>query len=654
MHPEYRRDIDGLRALAVIFVVIYHAFPSVVPAGFIGVDVFFVISGYLISRLIFIELEQRRFTFREFYYRRARRILPALLVLVAVVLLAGFLMMTPDEFSELGQHAAASVLFVANFSFWHQAGYFDGVPEYKPLLHLWSLGVEEQFYLLLPPLLWIIWRHARRVQLVILVALGSFLINIAYVLTQNETSAFFLPQARIWEFLVGTFLALRERDGAELEPKVRDAVSIAGLIALFVGAWICRAANYPGFWALIPVGATMLLIASGPNAIVNRSLLSAKPVVFVGLISYSLYLWHWPLLSFPRIISMQPLSLEVRVAAVILSFILAALSYWYVETPFRRRAATLKMAAWLSAAGTALLAIGIAAAGTAVSTLPVRALAPGEARIVRATKAWDYPNARWKPFRFEGERFYARRGSGQGEALFIGDSNMEQYAPRIDNLIAGSPNGHLSAIFATKPGCPPIPGVVKQSDLRCDSYVRKALDYARQPKVETVVIGAFWNAPFGSSNNEYLYRGEGVPQGQGLAGDHGEAAYASLTRLISQLRKESKTVYLLLPMPTGDVFEPRAMFERSPFAITIQRSRGVAKSEVSRESEAVRNRLIKIAQNTGAEIIDPFAKLCPADLCPTVDASGEAMYRDKNHLSPFFVRKAVEYLDPTLKPKPGL
>lgn len=136
MHPEYRRDIDGLRAVAVMFVVIYHAFPSVVPAGFIGVDIFFVISGCLISRLIFIELEQRRFAFQEFYCRRARRILPALLVFLAVVLIAGYLMMTPDEFSELGLQVAASVLFVANLSFWHQPGYFDGVPEFKPLLHL--------------------------------------------------------------------------------------------------------------------------------------------------------------------------------------------------------------------------------------------------------------------------------------------------------------------------------------------------------------------------------------------------------------------------------------------------------------------------------------------------------------------------------------
>ncbi len=653
MHPEYRRDIDGLRAVAVVFVVLYHAFPGLVPAGFIGVDIFFVISGFLISRLIFAELERGRFTFRDFYYRRARRILPALLVLAAVVFGVGFLTMTPDEFGELGKHAAASVLFVANISFWQQAGYFDGVPEYKPLLHLWSLGVEEQFYLLLPPLLWLAWRRTRRTTLVLSVALLSFAINIGYVLMQNEASAFFLPQARIWEFLAGTWLALRDREGHALDPKRGDLASIVGLLALLVGAWVCRAANYPGFWALFPVGGAMLLIASGPQALVNRRLLSLQPVVFIGLISYSLYLWHWPLLSFPRIVSMQPLSLEVRIAAVALSVVLAVLSYRYVETPFRRRPAGGKMTALLSAFGGVLLAIGIAAATSLVATFPVRALAPGDARIVRAAKAWDYPNARWKALRFEGERFYVRRSGEPGEVLFIGDSNIEQYAPRIDDLIARADGRSLTAVFATKPGCPPIPGVVKQTELRCDNYVRKALDYARQDKVQKVVIGAFWPAALGPANDLYLYSGEGMPKGKAVASDAGEAAYASLARLLAQLRQENKTVYLVLPMPAGELFEPQSMFRRSALSIEIQSSQGLPKAPLLGEFAGIRSRLVKIAQENGAIVIDPFASLCPGDRCPAIDPGGEAMYRDKNHLSPFFVRKSVEYLDPALRPRNG-
>jgi peptidoglycan/LPS O-acetylase OafA/YrhL len=359
-HPNYRPDIDGLRAIAVLSVVAFHAFPSSAKGGFIGVDVFFVISGYLISSIIFENLDKGTFSFSEFYSRRIRRIFPALLlVLIACFAFAWFALLA-DEFKQLGKHIAAGAGFISNFILWNEAGYFDNSAETKPLLHLWSLGIEEQFYILWPLLLWFAWkRKFNLLTITVVVAVASFILNLKGV-KQDMVATFYSPQTRFWELLSGSLLAwftlykknefdnLKSKFNIWLsgdvssEKKVGDdktlanLLSFVGLFLLLYGFWrINKELSFPGKWALVPVLGAALIITAGPKAWVNRTILSNKIAVWFGLISFPLYLWHWPILSFTRIIESDVPNRNIRIAAIALSILLAWLTYKLVERPLR-------------------------------------------------------------------------------------------------------------------------------------------------------------------------------------------------------------------------------------------------------------------------------------------------------------------------------
>lgn len=332
---SYRADIDGLRAVAVLAVVLYHAFPARLPGGFVGVDVFFVISGYLITRIVQGRLEQGRFSFADFYIRRVRRIFPALCVVLAATLVAGWVLLLPGELQALGGHALAAAGFVANIAFWADIGYFDPAAETKPLLHLWSLGIEEQFYLLWPLLLWWAWRGRRPLWVVAAVVAGlSFLVNLLTVSGWPDL-AFYFPHTRVWELATGALLALRAK-GTRYSLQGNTA-SWLGMGLLLLGFVLIRSAHtFPGAWALLPVLGTVLLIEAGERAWLNRRVLAHPAMVYCGLISFPLYLWHWPALSFLYVLAegAMPSAFE-RIAAVMLSVGLAVLTWRLIEQPLR-------------------------------------------------------------------------------------------------------------------------------------------------------------------------------------------------------------------------------------------------------------------------------------------------------------------------------
>lgn len=353
-HSSYRPDIDGLRAIAILAVVIFHAFPGALPGGFVGVDIFFVISGFLISSIIFRGIHQGNFSFSLFYAHRIKRILPALVLVLAASYLFGWFTLVPDEFSQLGRHIAASLGFIQNFALWGEMGYFDTAAEFKPLIHLWSLAVEEQFYLVYPLAIWCVWKARRNVFAFVLV-LGalSFALNLL-----DPAGSFFLPQTRFWEILAGSVLAyvqlfkkqqlmayLRrwaprlastDTTGLQLDPTVLNSLSVAALLLVAAAVfWLDSTRDFPGWWALAPVTGAFFLIGVGPDAWVNKVVLANRGMVFVGLISYPLYLWHWPLLSFLQILVRGDLPQNARLAALALSFLLAWLTYRLVEVSIR-------------------------------------------------------------------------------------------------------------------------------------------------------------------------------------------------------------------------------------------------------------------------------------------------------------------------------
>jgi len=334
--PDYRPDIDGLRAVAVVSVVLFHAFPWMIPGGFIGVDVFFVISGYLITRIILRGTTTGTFDFRDFYAHRARRIFPSLIVVLASVYVIGWLTLLQVEFAQLGKHIAAGALFVANFALWREAGYFDVDSSAKPLTHLWSLGIEEQFYIVWPFAIWLLAKSKTLVKgAAVLVGAVSF---VACIAQTNSSSAglYYSPLTRFWELMIGSLLAMV---GGELLARIgrRTIVPSIGVAMIVIAlATIDASSPFPSWNALLPTIGTALIISGGASNPVAR-LLSNKVLVWVGLISYPLYLWHWPLLVIARIVAGTTPTPQVRTAIVVLSFVLAAVTYRLIETPLKIR-----------------------------------------------------------------------------------------------------------------------------------------------------------------------------------------------------------------------------------------------------------------------------------------------------------------------------
>lgn len=359
-HPEYRPDIDGLRAIAVLFVVAYHAFPKWFKAGFIGVDIFFVISGFLISTIILGNLERNSFSFIEFYSRRIRRIFPALTLVLIACFAFGWSTLVPSEYKQLGKHIAGGAGFISNFVLWNESGYFDSSANTKPLLHLWSLGIEEQFYIAWPLILWFGWKQRLNLlTLILVIALVSLALNVASI-HSDAVYAFYSPQTRFWELLAGAILAYATLHNQDLLFRLKRAIyswlryfghagalnqdgqalrnvqSLFGLGFIATGVlFIDKYKTFPGWWAVLPTLGALLIIAAGSQSWLNRTILSNRVFVWFGLISYPLYLWHWPILSFMHVLESDSPSREARFIAVLISIVLAWLTYKLIEKPIR-------------------------------------------------------------------------------------------------------------------------------------------------------------------------------------------------------------------------------------------------------------------------------------------------------------------------------
>jgi peptidoglycan/LPS O-acetylase OafA/YrhL len=337
---SYRPDIDGLRALAILPVVLFHAFPNLLPGGFIGVDIFFVISGYLITSILLKDIQAGSYSIKTFYARRVRRIFPALSVVLLFCLILGWVVLTASEYHSLGKHTYGGAGFIANFMFWKEAGYFDAAGDTKPLLHLWSLGIEEQFYIVWPLLLYLFAKRSWNILWMIVgVALLSFALNIIRI-GVDPSYTFYSPLSRSWELALGAFLAYQAIHPmvslATIIQRHKSALSILGFILIAIGFVVINESRaFPGWWALLPVLGSGLLIAAGPEAIFNKTILSRRLLVGVGLISFPLYLWHWPLLSFMRIIYSETPPEDIRLIIVIVSIVLAWLTYLLIEKPIR-------------------------------------------------------------------------------------------------------------------------------------------------------------------------------------------------------------------------------------------------------------------------------------------------------------------------------
>jgi peptidoglycan/LPS O-acetylase OafA/YrhL len=501
---KYRPDVDGLRALAVLPVLLFHAKLGCT-GGFVGVDVFFVISGYVISSLILREVAAGTFSMVNFWERRIRRIMPALSVVVATALAAAWLFYLPEDFQRLGKSAMAQALMAANFYFWKDGNYFDPGAETKPLLHTWSLAVEEQFYLLFPLLLTFLIRSKNRSwqRWIMGITLVSLLISvIGSYSTHNQRAAFYLLPTRAWELLTGALLAMHR---GRLTPSkiVGEASGWLGL-ALICGSifFYDESTRFPGLAAVPPCLGTALIIASGTArlSVVGR-LLSFKPFVFIGLISYPLYLWHWPLLVFGKYLSAFELSSGTRVLLLIASFILAVITWRFVETPFRQRR-------WLSTRPGIFKFAGIAtvvflAFGLAVNALkgiparfPARALAYADSRDHHAFREVISPA---RAFAGEFTELGSVKSGQPINVLLWGDSHAMAVAPVLDRLCREhSQRGVLAAFHSTAPVLKYVSAGPHGLDDLSPKVADSVIAFISQQHVRNVVITARWDS-YGAS-----------------------------------------------------------------------------------------------------------------------------------------------------------
>lgn len=603
---SYRPDIDGLRACAVLPVVLFHAFPGKVPGGFAGVDVFFVISGFLITHIIHKGLVAGTFSFADFYAHRVRRILPALLLVLAAVLAFGWVELLPDEYRQLARHATAGAGFAENIVLWSEAGYFDTVTELKPLMHLWSLSIEEQFYLLYPLVLWTAWRAriglALPVAALALASFGACLLLAAH----DPVQAFFGPHARVWELLAGALLALAQGERWEAGRVVRNALSVAGL-ALLLAAYVFlhQGQAYPGWRALLPVTGALLLLHAGPQALANR-LLAWRPLVFVGIISYPLYLWHWPLLAFARIADALP-SVE-RNGAVVLSFVLAWLTWKYVERPIRQGAALPRKT------------VALCAALLALASLAWLAPAQPEAIVARvdrfmAANSGNAPVAQSCRFLTGGAHpedwcHAGNAGDRVPDTVLLGDSFSNAYV----NMFMRD----ASTTFVQL-GRGQCPALLDYGPDWCRAMVQAQAGYvAAHPQVRTVVLAAHWPAyAAGERWNRFDVE------------ESADAFQLAFRRTVAHYRGLGRRVVVLLSPPTGA--NPETCVPR-PLHLVDKNICRRTRAQAEESDGGYRAALLPWLAQQGVAVFDPFPVLCDARTCELLD--GERMlYADWLHLS---------------------
>jgi len=625
-HPKYRPDIDGLRAVAVLSVVGFHAFPEIVRGGFVGVDVFFVISGYLISTIIFTNLGRGSFSFAEFYTRRIRRIFPALALVLLFCLVAGWMLLLSEEFRLLGKHVAAGAGFVSNIILWRESGYFDPAAEAKPLLHLWSLGIEEQFYIVWPLLLWLVWKGRRSFfTATLLVGILSFAANI---LTYRKAAIanFYSPQSRFWELLIGAGLAYlvihrgrtvaagqalaRRFGGGVARLATADRLAALGaLLIAFAIAVLSKSRHFPGFWALLPTLGAALIIWAGPEARFNRAVLSHPLMVWFGLISFPLYLWHWPLLAFPRILEGQAPEAWVRLGAVALSILLAWLTFRFVERPLRFGGGGRLKAIGLAGA---ILVLGVS--GLAIfqmKGLPSRPINDfgavklgtyGHDAFFDAMSERHAPCAdaslRTAALLYEGHIrcFQSRPGDGVDIAL-IGDSHAEHLFPGLAEALPGR-----TIAYYIKAATP----LISVPDYRA-IYARVLQDSA----IRTVIIAAHWKT-----------RQTGLGLGRNFE--------AELADTLRRLGEAGKRVYLVDDVPDF-AFDPSRCKLPGLFGKTRTCSQPAAAYEAT--VAATVPVLERAAAGVpGVRLLRIGPGFCSGGAC-AMEQQGVLFYRDDNHLN---------------------
>ncbi len=603
--PAKRADIQGLRGLAVLAVVLFHGFPAALPGGFAGVDIFFVISGYLITQVLLRSLEDARFSLRDFYRHRVRRLFPALYAMLLVVMVLGVAILPPKLLQELVYTQFFTSLFLSNFAFAHLSGYFDTASGLKPLLHTWSLGVEEQFYLVYPVILLVIWKYLRRwlwVALGVLAVLSFAMAELS--LADSPEAGFYLPVSRAFELLLGA-LAVGAQQRFQMSELARRGVSIGGLVLVVASlALLNESLPFPGLWALPVCGGTaMLLVAQGGW---SGRFLAAPPLVFTGDISYSLYLWHWPLFVFARMVVGD--HAWVTLLCIALAFGAAWLSRLYVERPFLEGRVG---RVWIF--GGAAMAASIAAALLVFSLGGLPERFDGAQRAAFAA-ADDYNHDRSHCHAGKNERIPYAKTCVYGDAhadpsiAVWGDSHGTELSKALGDRLAAE---HIAVRQITASACPPSVGFDIRYNRACRQQNADTLLHLKADnRIRTVILAA-----------NFLRYDE----------DQYAAMLGGLELSAIDLQAAGKRVVIVYPLPVYP-FDPPSQaglamrLGRDPGAV------GMSRGQFDQDNGATIAELDAFTQQHGIAALRPSDVLCDVHACHVYDPKAGVLYFNGQHL----------------------
>jgi peptidoglycan/LPS O-acetylase OafA/YrhL len=609
---NYRPEIDGLRALAVVPVVLFHAGVPGFTGGYVGVDVFFVISGYLITSILLKEMEDGSFSILNFYERRARRILPALFIVLLFSVVTAWHVQLPVDFKFFAQSLVASVLFLANGFFLIKGGdYFAAPLEQAPLLHLWSLAVEEQFYIIFPILLGLVWRFGQRATIAVIGCLfiGSLLAS-QWATDNFPSFSFYMLPTRAWELLLGAGVAVWLRGverTAVTQSRVSNAAGMAGLLLIIVPVFVfSNTTPFPGFYALVPtVGAALIIIFAVRGTYANY-LLRLSPLVAIGLVSYSAYLWHQPLLAFSRYSSASELSAFAIVLLIVLSFVLATLTYWVVEKPFRKR--------------------GLISFKTIALATPVCVMAAvGFGTVAHFNNG--FPQRSEMFARLEANVGFSLRCNGNTELTAPCSMAVAPQVAIFGNSLAMHLVQGVHSLFPekkivqiTQDTCQPrtndtFASATKQT---CKEFVERALEtITNEPSITHVIISADF---------------------KGIEEPHNRAAFEEV---LVRLRHARKEVLIVGPLPSSRENLAKCYLQNS----LELRQCDYLRSEVPGEHFVTTGALSEIARPFGVNFVDLTEAVCPSETC-LATINGTLVFRDRVHLSIEGSRTVLERLKP--------
>jgi peptidoglycan/LPS O-acetylase OafA/YrhL len=651
-----RPEIDGLRAIAIVPVVLYHAGIKQFSGGFIGVDVFFVISGFLITSIIYSDVQKGRFSIAAFYERRIRRIIPALSAMLVFCIAVSFLVLMPGAFREFGRSVSTATLFVSNVLFARQTGYFDLAAEEKPLLHTWSLAVEEQFYIFYPIFLFLMYKYLRKylAASTTAVLLVSFAVGL-WGVKHEPTASFYLAPTRAWELMLGALLAFGVVPVVTRRP-VNNVLSLLGAAMIAWGVFrISSQTLFPGANALFPcLGSALIIYACGPasGGTLVGTVLSTWPFRMTGLISYSLYLWHWPLLIFAKYYAIRPMTALETLGVVSLAVVISVLSWRYVEQPFRGKGGAFSRKTVFAGAG--VLMLFFLAAGIAIdrsnglpSRLPSMVISTTETADALSFRA-RCSNPSLDRIRRDG---LCRIGAGPDSLpsfILWGDSHALAMVPGIEQLAAKS---NRIGLFAVRTACPPLLGVYRLGEAECLEFNDEVLKLVQRTRsIRTVLLVARWalsaeGERFENEPGETVYIGDRASKERSVAEDSRVFA-RGLDRTVARLTRTGLRVVVMAQVPEVGYHVRLTLAKMTLFGKSLDlRPR---RADYMNRQRHVLAEIAHLVKAYGVRAVYPQKLLCGPIVCE-IKANGHLLYFDDDHVSNFGSRYVAQLLQPAFK-----